>query len=70
MNTEQDQYGDRKVVPDPHGFMGNVNDVYCQEFFLMSYLQISKKRDVFFESSEGNTYMRFLDQQACVRVIL
>ena len=28
MDTELDEYGDRVVVPDPHGFMGNINDVY------------------------------------------
>ena len=70
MDTEQDEYGDRKTVSDPHGFMGYDNDIFSQEFFLLAYVQVMKKSDQFVESAEGHTYMRFLDQQACVRVVL
>jgi len=47
----------------------NENDLYTQEFFLHIFSLLSKDRENFLESSEGQTYIRHKHQDRSARKI-
>jgi hypothetical protein len=58
----------------PHGTVNDKenpqNDIYAQEFFLHSYAIFTSMKDNFLESPEGNTLIKYTDEQRLAKRIV
>ena len=72
--SSTDEYGDRKVDEPPHAIFGDnecpENDNFAQEFFLHAYAVFTSVKGTFYESKEGNTYIRMVDHDRLAKHVV